>query len=74
MQSVSPCGVKMSKIITNYVQLLSPLHFFGEMSVPKRTLFSMWLGENVASKKLLVLNDFVIGTVLKTRNLSEIDI
>ena len=64
----------MSKMITNYVQLLRLLHFLGEMSVPKRVLFCMWLGESVVSRKLLVLNEYVFGTILKNINLSDNDI
>jgi len=46
--SVSPCGVKMSKMRANYGQFLSLLHFVGGMSVSRRRLFALWLSESVA--------------------------
>lgn len=70
VKSVISCGVKMSKMIANYGQFLSLLHFIGGMSVLRRCLFALWLSENVAEKKSLVLSEYVLGQIIKTK-LSE---
>lgn len=62
---------EMSNICCVELRLLTMLSFLGTMSVCKRTLFSVWLGEKDTLKKFSALEEFVFSNVIEKSKCTE---